>query len=137
MTMIRKEGHIIGNHGYYHLKGTKTSLENYISNTEKAAPLTSSRIFRPPYGLITPLQYKALSVSYTIVFWDVMPYDYDPLFGSQKSLKMALRNIRNGSVIALHDKPAATSPGFLRDLIRIALSEGYRFDIPDLLIHED
>ena len=130
ITRIKSEGHIIGNHGYEHLSGFRTQTDLYINNVFAAASLTSSTLFRPPYGQITPTQYRALSQSYKIFFWDVMAYDFDREFGSARSLKLLKEKIRPGSVIVLHDKPGSTAPLFLNEFIDFSLSKGYRFSIP-------
>lgn len=135
ISRIKSCGHAIGNHGYDHLSGFRTPSELYVDNVKAADSLTSSKIFRPPYGQITPTQYKRLSHSYTIVFWDVMAYDFDPGFSNDRSLKILKDNIRSGSVIVLHDKPQSTAPLFLTDFINFAHAEGYRFEIPPGLDH--
>jgi peptidoglycan/xylan/chitin deacetylase (PgdA/CDA1 family) len=130
INRIRSGGHRIGNHGYDHLSGFRTPSDLYIDNVQAASGLTSSKIFRPPYGQITPTQYRILSHSFRIVFWDVMAYDFDPAFGYSRSLKILRTNIRTGSIIVLHDKPRSSAPLFLEDFLNFALSEGYRFEIP-------
>lgn len=127
---IKSAGHIIGNHGYEHLSGFRTPADLYTDNVQAASGLTSSKIFRPPYGQITPTQYSILSRSYRIVFWDVMVYDFDPEFDYIRSLKMLKTSIRPGSIIVLHDKERSTAQLFLEDFIKFAKSEGYRFEIP-------
>ena len=100
--MISK-GHIIGNHGYNHLNGWKTSLKKYIADVVNAAPYTSSGLFRPPYGRLRFNQYRELKEKYKIVFWDIMPYDFDRSFGSGNSLRVLKKKLRRGSIIVLHD----------------------------------
>ena len=53
---IIDEGHAIGNHTYHHLKGWKTTTEDYLKDIQKAQDLINSKLFRPPYGQITPKQ---------------------------------------------------------------------------------
>ena len=130
INRIRSEGHIIGNHGYEHLSGFKTPSDLYTDNVQAASGLTSSKIFRPPYGQITPTQYHILSRSYRIVFWDVMVYDFDPDFHYTRSLKILKTCIRAGSIVVLHDKPRSTARLLLEDFIKYAQSEGYRFELP-------
>jgi peptidoglycan-N-acetylglucosamine deacetylase len=133
MERILSGGHILGNHGYYHLNGFRTPTEEYVRNVYDAAAVTSGSIFRPPYGLLTPSQYRILSRTFKIVFWDVMPYDFDPYFGSKRSLAVLEDKIREGSIIVLHNNPVSTAPEFLDEFINIALSAGYRFDNPSFL----
>jgi peptidoglycan-N-acetylglucosamine deacetylase len=127
---IRSLGHVTGNHGYYHLNGLRTSLKEYRENVKAADGLTSARIFRPPYGKMTPRQYSALRNDYNIVLWDVMPYDFDPGFPASRSLETLKSHIRPGSVIVLHDSRDSSLHIYLEEFIRYSLSNGYRFGIP-------
>lgn len=134
--LIRSGGHVTGNHGYRHLDGWKTSTEDYIENVIRAVPFTSGRLFRPPYGRLTPGQYRRLKESFRIVFWDIMPFDFDRRFGSSNSLKILMRMIRPGSIIVLHDKPDSTLLLFLEEFIDRAAEAGYSFVLPSFFISD-
>ncbi len=134
--LIRSGGHVIGNHGYRHLDGWKTSVEEYFENVSRAAPFTSGRLFRPPYGRLTPGQYRRLKESYEIVFWDIMPFDFDSRFGSRNSLKVLMRMIRPGAIIVLHDKPGSSVLLFLEEFIDRAAEAGYSFVLPSFFISD-
>lgn len=124
---IRSAGHLTGNHGYRHLDGWRTPTGIYINNVREADALTSDKYFRPPFGRMTPVQYRELSKKYKIILWDIMAYDFDPAFGDDRSLKVLKRKIRPGSVIVLHDSPKAFAADFLVRFLEEALSEGYTF----------
>jgi peptidoglycan/xylan/chitin deacetylase (PgdA/CDA1 family) len=124
---LRSAGHIIGNHGYSHLSGWKTSKSNYIADVERADGLTSPDLFRPPYGSLTRGQYKSLKEKYKIIFWDLMPYDFDTSFSARNALSILKEKIRPGSIIVLHDSPLSYGPGLLDEFIGYAMSEGYGF----------
>lgn len=128
VALIRSKGHIIGNHGYSHPDGWRISFRSYIADTETAEPFTSSTLFRPPFGRICPVQFMKLKKKYTIVFWDILPYDFDRSFGGERSLKIINKKIRPGSIIALHDTSSSTVHTFIGELITHALSTGYRFE---------
>lgn len=125
-------GHMIGNHGYEHLDGWATSLRCYLKNAALAAPFTSERFFRPPYGHLWLNQYKNLKSSYKIIFWDIMPFDFDKSFGGKNSLKILKKKIRPGSVIALHDSPDSSAISILDEFIEFSLDAGYRFILPSV-----
>lgn len=127
---LKSEGHLIGNHGYNHYKGCSTSFRSYCMDVEYASVFTSGRFFRPPYGKITPGQYRFLSRQYHIFFWDIMPYDFDRDYDSKECLNVLKRMIRPGSVIVLHDKPESSFPEFLDDFIVYAKGQDYNFDRP-------
>ena len=126
---IKRKGHIVGNHGYEHLNGWRTSVRGYCENAERASKFTSDSIFRPPYGRIRINQYKCLKKSFRIVFWDIMSYDYDIRFGAERSLGLLNRKLRPGSIIVLHDTPASTCKYFLKEFIETTAGKGYQFCI--------
>jgi peptidoglycan/xylan/chitin deacetylase (PgdA/CDA1 family) len=127
INLIKSKGHIIGNHGYNHLDGFRTGNYEYIEDVKKSARFTSPAIFRPPYGRIRRSQYKVLVKDYQIVFWDLMPYDFDIKMGNKRILHVLKKKIRPGSVIVLHDNDRKSPVCFLEDFIRFAKDKGYNF----------
>lgn len=127
VSRIRSEGHLVGNHGYRHLDGWKTNTKVYLRNFRKSDPFTSSSLLRPPYGRIRPSQYRELSGSYRIVFWDLMPWDFDSKLDPAGALKILKGGIRPGSVIVLHDTASSSVLSFLDEFISYAGSKGYSF----------
>ena len=128
IQLIRQHGHLIGNHGYSHLNGWRTGSQKYINDVERASKLTSDKIFRPPFGGLSFRQARLLR-QYKLVFWDIMAYDFDRSFGSEKSLSILKRKIRPGSIIVLHDTISSCANEILDEFIPYALGKGYRFDI--------
>jgi peptidoglycan-N-acetylglucosamine deacetylase len=129
LTLINSKGHIVGNHGYQHLNGWKTNKQIYINNVSRGAKFTSPYLFRPPYGRIRFSQFRELVKNSTIMFWDLMPYDYDELVISEKVLNILKKGIRPGSVILLHDKATSAALSVLGEFIKYAESKGYKFVI--------
>jgi peptidoglycan/xylan/chitin deacetylase (PgdA/CDA1 family) len=72
-------------------------------------------------------QYKILERSMQIVFWDLMPYDFDVSLPPEASYRVLTKRMRAGSLIVLHDRASASSLQFLDRFIRRALDEGYLF----------
>jgi peptidoglycan/xylan/chitin deacetylase (PgdA/CDA1 family) len=132
LTEIQSEGHIIGNHGFYHLDGFKSTSKDYYDNIRKAAKITSDKIFRPPYGRLRLSQYRMISKTYKIMMWDVMAYDFDRQFGKKRSFAILKNKIRDGSIIVLHDTPTSTSGEFLEEFINYCYSRDYTFDVPSI-----
>jgi len=128
VDLIKSEGHIAGNHGYSHFDGWKTSGRLYEADAGKADSFSSASLFRPPFGHLRLSQYLKLRKRYKIVFWDIMPYDFDSSFGPDNSLRILKNKIRPGSVIVLHDTQNSSACKFLDEFITTAISEGYRFD---------
>ncbi len=111
---VIEDGHSIGNHTFNHLKGWKTSTEEYIENTQHCQSEICSlhsafcNLFRPPYGKIKPSQSKALrKLGYKIVMWDVLSEDFNQNISPEKCLENVLKNVQSGSIILFHDSVKA------------------------------
>jgi peptidoglycan/xylan/chitin deacetylase (PgdA/CDA1 family) len=127
LDLIVSKGHLIGNHGYDHLSGCKTNIHAYIENALRADEFTSSSLFRPPYGRIRQEQYRVMKKKYKIIFWDLMPYDFDEKIGGKRAFNILKEKIRPGSIIVLHDKVTSTCLSFLDEFIKYAETDGYKF----------
>jgi peptidoglycan/xylan/chitin deacetylase (PgdA/CDA1 family) len=130
VNLIIEKGHLIGNHGYDHLIGWRTINTKYFEEFRKAEQFTSSVLMRPPFGKIKLSQFRLLKKRYKIVFWDLIPYDFDKSFGAENTLKILKKKIRPGSVIVLHDKPSSCCGEIIEEFLKHAIKEGYRFVIP-------
>jgi len=64
---VVEAGHATGNHTYSHVKGWYTANKSYYDDIELASGLIDSTLFRPPYGLLTPLQSRHLQKDYKII----------------------------------------------------------------------
>lgn len=124
---IASEGHATGNHGFGHLNGLKTSVRTYCADILRGRDITCSNLFRPPYGRLRVRQYRILERSMRIVFWDVMPYDFDKMISPESSYRILKKRIRPGSVIVLHDTASGSAPVYLGRFIDRALEEGWSF----------
>jgi peptidoglycan/xylan/chitin deacetylase (PgdA/CDA1 family) len=129
---IVSKGHVIGNHGYDHLCGWKTNDSVYIENALRADKFTSSCLFRPPYGRIRQSQYRELKKKYKIVFWDLMPYDFDEKVSGKRAFNILKDKLRPGSIIVLHDKATSSCLSFLAEFIKYSERNGYKFVITPL-----
>jgi peptidoglycan/xylan/chitin deacetylase (PgdA/CDA1 family) len=129
---IKDKGHQVGNHGYNHLNGWTSSLKEYCDDVYRASSLTSDKLFRPPYGLLRLNQYLQLRKSYMIMFWDIMPYDFDKNIGADRSLEILNDRLRSGSIIVLHDNHDSSSVLFLDEFLDRSCRSGYTFSHPEL-----
>ena len=99
---VIKAGHTIGNHTYNHLKGWKTSFNDYMANVAKFPKET--RLFRPPYGKATLRQRRALhQLGYQLIYWDILTRDYEATRTPEAMLAQIQRETRPGSIINFHD----------------------------------
>lgn len=99
---IKQEGHTIGNHGYAHLDGWKTSFKTYTEDIEKGSQFTQTALFRPPFGRLKIKQFKHLKEIYKIVMWSLMPGDFDEKV-SPKICQDRIESSSQSDIIVLHD----------------------------------
>ncbi len=100
---ILAEGHMVGNHSMKHEKGWNTSTSNYLESVASANTLINSTLFRPPYGKMTPHQYKLIAKSYQVIMWSWLSYDYNNKVEISTILAKAQKDIKAGDIIVLHD----------------------------------
>ena len=107
VNLVRSKGHSIGNHTQNHVNGWKTTNFSYCKNALKASQHIQSPLFRPPYGRFTRPQSKTLRNRFTVVMWDVLSGDFDPLINGEKCFSNVVDNAENGSIIVFHDSKKA------------------------------
>lgn len=107
MRRIRLEGHTIGHHTHDHTNGWKTSTQDYLREVQRGAVVTGGRLFRPPYGRMTPAQSKAVDRHFDIIMWDVLSKDYDVKLSGEDCLRRVQQYVRPGSIIVFHDSVKA------------------------------
>jgi peptidoglycan/xylan/chitin deacetylase (PgdA/CDA1 family) len=107
---ILSEGHLTGNHTLNHLKGWKTPTREYVENVQscetemKKWGTNNAKLFRPPFGKITPNQSKKLQgLGYKIIMWDVVSHDYNRAVTPEKCLNNVITKSTQGSIIVFHD----------------------------------
>lgn len=132
------EKHSIGNHTYNHNDGWKTDLEVYqesILKTEKVIldrVGKVSKIFRPPYGKITPKQ--ALFVKkqgYEIIMWDVLSADFDVNQSPEQCLNNLKIYTQKGSIVVFHDniKSFQTLQKVLPEYLLFLKEKGFKAEV--------
>ena len=107
---IKNNGHTIGNHTYNHHHCYKHPLKDYLDNVRLTEQLleefspNAKKLFRPPYGRISPKATKALQQhGYQIIMLDVLSADFDLDNTSDQCLQNVIHNITPGSIIVFHD----------------------------------
>jgi peptidoglycan/xylan/chitin deacetylase (PgdA/CDA1 family) len=104
---IIDEGHTVGNHTFHHYNGWKTKNKTYFDDVEACDKLFTFTYFRPPYGKLTPSQFKYLRNKHTVILWDVLTFDFDVNISKEDVLNNAITYSRNGSVVVFHDSEKA------------------------------
>ena len=100
---IIEDGHTIGNHSYSHLNGLLTSNKVYYDDIDKAQKIISSKIYRAPYGKISPIQLRTLKAKYKIIMWDILSWDFKENISSEKIYHNVINNTEKGSIIVFHN----------------------------------
>ncbi len=136
---IEKAGHLTGNHGYNHLNGWTTKKNVYAEDCHKAVQFIPNRIFRPPFGKITPAQYSLLKKDFTIYLWTALSWDFHSMVSPELCLKRATKHLYPGSILVFHDtiKASAKLMYTLPRLLESGLSKGYQFEILPLNTKND
>lgn len=144
---IIQEGHAIGNHTHNHVKGWKTSVPQYLDNVEKAQQIidlnkpntadnksedttTHTKLFRPPYGQITPKQGTTLiKLGYKIIMWSVLSIDWDKFVSRKVCLSNVITKAGSGSIIVFHDsiKASKNMQYALPKVLEYYSKKGYTF----------
>ncbi|MCB9261047.1 MAG: polysaccharide deacetylase family protein [Flavobacteriales bacterium] len=100
---VKSKGHAVGNHTHNHLNGMHTSNQHYISNIEEAAKHIESKLFRPPYGKISPVQIQKIKSNYDIIMWTCLSGDYKKNLDRKESLEILKSAVKPGAIFVFHD----------------------------------
>lgn len=139
---ILRQGHVVGNHTYNHLKGWNTDDPEYFANIKKCQSSIDKnsvatkdyagkkKLFRPPYGRIRRSQIRQLQQEYDIIMWNVLTGDYDKGQSPEKCLDTAIHHSDEGAIVVFHDSYKAEKnltyvlPRYLAHFYNL----GYRFE---------
>ncbi|PWA11244.1 chitooligosaccharide deacetylase [Pueribacillus theae] len=141
---IQNEGHVIGNHTYWHPELTKTSVKNMKwevkKNEEAIQSITNfkTQLFRAPYGALDDDLVDELSkMGYRGVGWSIDTEDWKSL--SSKEIKQNILNdIHPGAIILMHSaghwtQDLSGTAEALDEVIPYLRKKGYEFvTIPEL-----
>lgn len=141
-----KDGHIVGNHSYYHPDFTtmsKSEVKKELTMLEEAVANVSSqkemRYLRPPRGTFNEHTLKwADELGYVHVFWSLAFKDWetDKQKGWQYAFDQITTQIHPGAILLLHTV-SADNANALEKVITHLKKEGYIFkSLDDLMIKE-
>jgi len=112
-TIVKKiieEGHLLGNHSYFHSKffdfyNAKKIIEEIQKTDELLEKYTFKKInfFRPPYGVTTPSIRRALKITgHKVIGWNIRSLD-----GGTKNQNLIfnrlVKRVSPGGIVLLHD----------------------------------
>jgi peptidoglycan-N-acetylglucosamine deacetylase len=139
---IIDEGHIIGNHSYFHRATfdlqSSTMITKELADTDSAIHRLTGmrpRFFRPPYGVTNPMVAKAVKRrNYKVIGWTVRSFDTvikDPT----RLLERVTKPLKSGDIILFHDHCDSTAD-ILPDLLAHIRKSGLKVVRIDDLINE-
>lgn len=135
---MAEEGHLIGNHTYYHVDITRLeddeACREILDTSEKITAITGQPVeyIRPPFGNWD----KELECEVTMlpIFWSVDTLDWTTRNVDQIVQKV-VTDIEENDIILMHDSYDSTVKAALR-IIDLLQAEGYEFVTADELILE-
>jgi len=140
VRQIHEEGHVIGNHTYWHPELTKTGVANMIWEINKNERAIKSvidkemKLFRAPYGALNEEMVKKLrEMGYLGIGWSIDSEDWRGI-SKEEIKKRVLNDMHPGSIVLMH--AAGNVPGTpeaLDELLTYLKKNGYQFvTIPDM-----
>ena len=134
---IHREGHEIGNHGFYHqqiVNKDNAWLRRDVLKTDQIIHRicgVQTMYYRPPGGLISDTELTEIrKTGHHVMLWTVDSQDWKTN-STQSILRNVYREVKPGSVILLHD--GVTNSQFtvkaLPILIRTLKFQGYVFKV--------
>ena len=138
------EGHIVGNHSWYHPdlttqsdKEFKKELESVRLKVEELTGQKEMRYLRPPRGIFSEkVLDKSKELGYTSVFWSLAFVDWkvNSQRGWRYSYDNILKQIHPGSILLLHTVSKDNSEALDHAIIELE-RQGYKFkSLDDLMI---
>ncbi|WP_134642933.1 polysaccharide deacetylase family protein [Ammonifex thiophilus] len=130
VKLMREKGHEVGSHSWWHANLGRATKEEVRSDLVRTARVLEGitgepvKFFRPPYGAVNSGVLEiAEELGEKVVLWDVDPRDWtNP--GPQTMVKRVLSQVRDGSIILLHEGRPGTLEA-LPTLIRELRNRGY------------
>ena len=138
VKQIEEEGHLIGNHTYYHVDITRLSqreaCREILDTSEKITAITGQPVeyIRPPFGnWDKELECEVMMLP---IFWSVDTLDWTTKNEDQIVQKVVTK-IEENDIILMHDSYDSTVKAALR-IVDLLQAEGYEFVTADELILE-
>ena len=130
-ALLKQNGHAVGNHSYNHFNGWKTPNREYYKNINLAAELINTKLFRPPYGRISPSQIKHLKKEFRIIMWSALSYDFDTRISKETCLDLSIKNSVAGTIIVFHDSQKAKVKMLyaLEGFLKYFTKKGFDFEL--------
>lgn len=107
---IHQEGHILGNHSYWHKNSfdwqSAKKISEELKETAIAIRETTGRsplFFRPPFGVTNPMVAKAARQgNYSVIGWSVRSFD-TVIRNKERLFERVTRKLKSGDIVVFHD----------------------------------
>lgn len=125
---MHRRGHLVCNHGYEHLDASKAAIARYIEDIENCQNLLETlcaaslpKLFRPPFGIVTPASLLATRrMGFKTVIWDRDSRDSHAYSAQEVTAEVIGAPIAPGCILLFHDDYEVTTqvlPTILDSLI--------------------
>lgn len=138
VEQMRREGHVIGNHTYDHVKICDLSGQEACQELEKTSALVreitgeDTEFVRPPFGAWN--DEMECSLTMLPVLWDVDPLDWTTK-NTARVVRRVLDDVESGDIILLHDCYDSSVEAALQ-IVDELQKQGYVFLTVDEMILE-
>ncbi len=112
---VANRGHEIACHGFDHTGHPERPDEEVRDDIRRAVDAIESatsirpRLFRPPYGRFSKISCAACDeLDMERIYWSAWGADWDPVDG-ETIAKTVLGDLKDGSIVLLHDSPSYAS----------------------------
>lgn len=136
VRQMEKDGHLIGNHSYRHVKLTETAESKVCENVEMTNQIIREitgkepEYLRPPYGDWSDS--LDCQVDMTTVLWSVDSLDWK-LQNKNRIVNKVIKEAESGDIILMHDI-FGTSVDAALEIIDTLTNQGYTFVTADELL---
>ena len=139
---MHDEGHLVGNHSYFHRVTFDLQSAAAIGRELDATDLAIDKVigvrpvcFRPPFGVTNPMVATAVRKgNYKTIGWSVRSFD-TVIDDRSRLLSRITRSLKGGDIILLHDHGPCTLE-VLSDLIKQVSALGLKIVRVDELLNE-
>lgn len=130
-NQIHIDGHLLGNHSYWHsptfdLQFSNTIIKELTQTDEifKKIVGVKPRFFRPPYGVTNPMVSRAVrKKKYVVVGWNIRSFD-TIIKNPTKLSNRVTRSLKGGDIVLFHDSSETMIeilPAFLEHVAKVGL----------------
>ncbi|HEY9044422.1 MAG TPA: polysaccharide deacetylase family protein [Ohtaekwangia sp.] len=140
---LHEEGHLLGNHTYWH-KATfdlqsGNTIAKELADTDNAivkAVGVKPKFFRPPYGVTNPMVASGIKRGgkYTVIGWSVRSFD-TVIKDRAKLFQRVTRSLKGGDIVLFHDYSESTLD-ILSDFLNHVSKLGLKVVRVDELLNE-